>query len=85
MSNISMVAPSIIFFISFELKPDVTFSDFTTKKRIFTTFGSQIAEILRCYCNNLGQFGKDIVDCSLCDSVNLTAVEVAMATIIPLI
>jgi hypothetical protein len=30
MSSISMMAPSITFFISFELKPDVTFSDFTT-------------------------------------------------------
>ena len=26
------------FFISFEIKPDVTSSDFTTKQRIFTTF-----------------------------------------------
>jgi len=55
------------------------------RKGYLQHFGSQIAEILRCYCNNLGQFGKDIVDCSLCDSVNLTAVEVAMATIVPLI
>ena len=36
-----MVAPSRNFFISFEIKPDVTFSDFTTKKRIFTTFWFQ--------------------------------------------
>ena len=41
MSNISTVAPSSIFFISFEIKSNVTSSDYTTKKRIFTTFWYQ--------------------------------------------
>ena len=39
--NISTVAPSSIFFISFKIKPDVTSIDFTTKIRIFTSFWYQ--------------------------------------------
>ena len=62
-----MVAPSRTFFISFELKPDVTFSEFTTKKRIFTTFWFQNCKIVRCYCHNLGQSEKNIFDFSLCE------------------
>ena len=45
MSNISIVAPSRFFSISFKIKPDVTSSDFTTQKRVFTTFWFQ-------NCNN---------------------------------
>ena len=66
MSNISMVAPSSFFFISFEIKPDVTSSDFTTKKRIFTTFWFQIVKVGRCYCHDLGQSERNIFDFSLC-------------------
>ena len=38
MSNISTAAPSSNFFISFKIKPDVTFIGFITKNRIFTPF-----------------------------------------------
>ena len=61
-----MVAPSSIFFISFEIKPHVTSSDSSTKKRIITTFCFQIAKIVRCYCHDLGQSGRNIFDFSLC-------------------
>ena len=41
MSNISTAAPSSNFFISFKIKPDVTFIGFTNKNRIFTPFWYQ--------------------------------------------
>ena len=34
-----------IFFITFELKPDVTFSDFTTKKRIMDIYNILVPEL----------------------------------------
>ena len=47
MSNISTVGHLTIFFISFKIKPDVTFIGFTTKTRILTLFGIKIAKIVR--------------------------------------
>ena len=41
MSNISTVGHLTIFFISFKIKPDVTFIGFTTKNRILTLFWYQ--------------------------------------------
>ena len=41
MSNIAMVAPSSNFFITFEIKPDVTSIDFTIKKYHFGTVESR--------------------------------------------
>ena len=66
MSNISMVVPSRNFFISFEIKPNITSSDFNTKKRIFAMFWFQ-------NCKNskvlLGQSERNIFDFSLCGTV----------------
>ena len=42
-------------FISFEIKPDITFSDFTTKKKRY--FGTKIAKIVQWYCQNKYEYG----------------------------
>ena len=64
-----MVSPSRFFFISFEIKPDVTFIDFTTKKWIFTILWFQNCKIVRCYCHDLGQSERDSFDFFLCELV----------------
>jgi hypothetical protein len=64
MSNISMVAPSRTFFISFELKPLVIL---LPRKGYLQHFGSKIAKIVRSYCHNLDQSEKNIFDLSLCE------------------
>ena len=63
-----MVAPSSNYFRSFEIKPDITSSDCTTKKRILTTFWFKTCKNCKtCYYHGLSQPERNIFDLSLCE------------------
>ena len=61
-----MVVPSRKIFISFEIKPDINFSDSNTKKKIFTTFWFKNCKNYKVLLPDLGQSEMNIFDFSLC-------------------